>query len=353
MKTNEVLIAERNSRKITQRALALKSGVSNATISRIESGIVVPDVSTLEKLATALNLDMNYLLGRQTYTKMNRIKELRINNNLTQTMLANVLNIANNTLSQYENDQRQIPDEIKMKIADYFGVSVDYLLGRQSSTSMVNLKELRKSKNMTLKELGILINVSESAVSQYESGKRSPDYSTLVKIAEVFNVSVDYLLGRQANTKMTRHSNLEVVRKDARMSIDAMEKIPLLGATAAGTPIEAIENNDIDDYIYFDTSKYSSPVFALNIVGSSMEPRIFEGDTAIIEVTGFVNSGEVAAVKVNGNYTTLKQLKFESGGMWLIGFNPSFKPIFYTAKECTELPVTVIGKLIEVRQQWK
>lgn len=287
---------------------------------------------------------------------MNRIKELRINNHITQTKLANALNIANNTLSQYENDQRQIPDEIKMKIADYFGVSIDYLLGRQSNSKRTrpsNLEIVRKGARMSEEEFAALVGVTADDVINWEHGTSRIDRNSLAILVDKFKVTEEYLLDKTDLpvdiSKLNWNDNVRPVK----LPIDDMEKIPLLGAIAAGTPIEAIENNDVDDYIYFDTRGYSSPIFALNIVGSSMEPRIFEGDIAIIEVTGFVNSGEVAAVKVNGNDTTLKQVKFESDGMWLIGFNPSFKPIFYTAKECTELPVTVIGKLIEVRQRWK
>lgn len=287
---------------------------------------------------------------------MNRIKELRINNHITQTKLANALNIANNTLSQYENDQRQIPDEIKMKIADYFGVSIDYLLGRQSNTKKTrpsNLEIVRKGARMSEEEFATLAGVTADDVINWENGITRIDRKSLAILVDKFKVTEEYLLDKTDLpvdiSKLKWNDNVRPVK----LPIDDMEKIPLLGAIAAGTPIEAIENNDVDDYIYFDTRGYSSPIFALNIVGASMEPRIFEGDTAIIEVTGFVNTGEVAAVKVNGNDTTLKQVKFESDGMWLIGFNPIFKPIFYTAKECTELPVTVIGKLIEVRQQWK
>lgn len=62
---------------------------------------------------------------------------------------------------------------------------------------MKNLRELRKSKNISLKKLGEIIGVSESAVSQYENSKREPDYKTLSKLADYFGVSTDYLLGRE------------------------------------------------------------------------------------------------------------------------------------------------------------
>lgn len=52
-----------------------------------------------------------------------------------------------------------------------------------------------------MKELGIEIGVAESTISQYETGKRQPDYETLLKLSEYFGVSVDYLLGREIKEK--------------------------------------------------------------------------------------------------------------------------------------------------------
>lgn len=60
------------------------------------------------------------------------------------------------------------------------------------------IKELRNEKGITLKKLGEILNLGESTMSMYENQKRSPDYDTLLKIAEFFNVSTDYLLGKTA-----------------------------------------------------------------------------------------------------------------------------------------------------------
>lgn len=59
---------------------------------------------------------------------------------------------------------------------------------------MLKLRELRKKCGITMKELGLEIGVAESTISQYETGKRQPDYETLLKLGEFFGVSVDYLL---------------------------------------------------------------------------------------------------------------------------------------------------------------
>ena len=58
------------------------------------------------------------------------------------------------------------------------------------------LKQLRKEKQLTQSELGEKINVTKVSISGYESGNRTPDTDTLQKLADFFEVSTDYLLGR-------------------------------------------------------------------------------------------------------------------------------------------------------------
>lgn len=60
----------------------------------------------------------------------------------------------------------------------------------------LKLKEARKRAGYTMKELAALLGITEGAVSNYENGKRQPDLTMLLKIADVFNCSTDYLLGR-------------------------------------------------------------------------------------------------------------------------------------------------------------
>lgn len=59
------------------------------------------------------------------------------------------------------------------------------------------LRELRKSKKLTMKELGKMVDVSESMIGLIEKGKRNPSYETLLKLTEVFDVSVDALINNK------------------------------------------------------------------------------------------------------------------------------------------------------------
>ncbi len=58
-----------------------------------------------------------------------RLKDLREDNNLTQAALAELLHVKQNTYSQYENGQRQIPIDCLIRLARYYSVSTDYILG--------------------------------------------------------------------------------------------------------------------------------------------------------------------------------------------------------------------------------
>ena len=81
-----------------------------------------------------------------------------------------------------------------------------------------------------------------------------------------------------------------------------------------------------------------------------MEPDLRSGDIAIVEKQEFVASGDVAVVRVNGEDVTLKRVKLTQKGIMLIPSNPAYDPLFFDTAQITTLPVTIIGKVIEIRR---
>ena len=63
----------------------------------------------------------------------------------------------------------------------------------------MRLKELRKQQNISQLKLAMDLQLNQNAISRYETGVREADYSTLIKIADYFDVSIDYLLERTDN----------------------------------------------------------------------------------------------------------------------------------------------------------
>ncbi len=68
----------------------------------------------------------------------------------------------------------------------------------------MRLKEIRKKRGISQLKLAMDLNMNQNSVSRYESGEREADYATLIKIADYFDVSIDYLLGRTENPRMNR-----------------------------------------------------------------------------------------------------------------------------------------------------
>lgn len=151
-----------------------------------------------------------------------------------------------------------------------------------------------------------------------------------------------------------RASTVEAIEKALGLNKPNANKgvwIPVYGNIAAGIPIEAIE--DIIDQEEIPTEMTNNGEYiALRVKGSSMEPRIKEGDVVIIKRQETIENVEIAAVLVNGNDVTLKQVKVEDSGIWLIPFNSAFPHKFYTKKECADLPVRILGKMVELRAKF-
>ena len=143
-----------------------------------------------------------------------KLKALRQKNNLTQEQLANELNThyhlneSKATISQFEHNKR-IPDLDRLiNIADYFQVSLDYLCCNKSNDNVrcnnpgTRIKRLIKKNGLSQKEFVDKFNEkygysdSEATISQYVNNKRTPEIDKMVKIADFFNVTLDYIMCR-------------------------------------------------------------------------------------------------------------------------------------------------------------
>lgn len=91
--------------------------------------------------------------------------------------------------------------------------------------------ELRKSKKITQEELAKRVGVSRSALSQYELGTRQPDYDTIKRMADFFEVSTDYLLGRKDDTnthpaeKLLGYLDMGLTNEEIKKRMDFMSDI--------------------------------------------------------------------------------------------------------------------------------
>ncbi len=89
------------------------------------------------------------------------------------------------------------------------------------------LKELRSSKNRTQQQLADYLGISRAAYSHFENSRNDPDRETIVKLADYFNVSTDYLLGRENREYQNPESKSQTVAAhiDEDVSEEEMEDI--------------------------------------------------------------------------------------------------------------------------------
>ena len=153
------------------------------------------------------------------------------------------------------------------------------------------------------------------------------------KIATYFGVSVGYLLGTLPSEPS---------------ATDKGVWIPVLGRVQAGIPVEAVE--EILDYeeITHDMA-ITGEYFALSVQGDSMEPRICAGDVVIVRKQADCDSGDLVVVLVNGDEATIKRIKKTPEGIVLVPNNLSYEAMFYSNAEIQRLPVSILGKVVELR----
>lgn len=204
------------------------------------------------------------------------------------------------------------------------------------------IKRLREETETTQAELARIIGCTNQAVSQYEKGTRTPDNIALVKIARHFNVSTDYLLGNSdmRTGKSNVHNRNDVIR------------VPVLGSVAAGIPLEAVE--DVTDWEEIPASMGAGgeAFIALTIHGTSMEPKMSEGDVVIVRLQDDVDSGDIALVYVNGDDATCKKVVKTERGIWLKGLNDTFEPLWFSWDEVVSTPVKIAGRVVELRAKF-
>lgn len=205
---------------------------------------------------------------------------------------------------------------------------------------MNKVKELRKKIKYSQGKLATYLNVHQTAVSQWETGRTEPDKEIALKIAQLCNVSLDYVLGFETDNGIVSDST----------------RIPVYGDTAAGIPITAIADFDSDDPDdWEEISEHmarSGQYIALRIKGDSMEPRMRTGDVVIVRLQPDVDDGDIAIVRVNGDEATCKKIKKTPEGLWLISTNTNYDPMFYSPTDIVELPVAIIGKVVELRAKF-
>ena len=232
---------------------------------------------------------------------------------------------------------------------------------------MNRMKELRQERGITMKDAAQQLNLPYTTYVNYEKGTREPNSETLIQIANFFNTSIDYLLGK-SNTRiddrvldvvneldldtLAQAGNIRDALKTQQTNnasaspippgfepLPEMESVPLVGRIACGQPITAEEN--LEGYVSIPAAWHAT--FTLQCRGDSMEPTIHDGDLVAIRKDVQVENGQIAAVRI-GDEATLKHLYFHEDYIELRPENPVYSCIIRRKEEMND--VTIEGKAV-------
>lgn len=202
---------------------------------------------------------------------------------------------------------------------------------------MNRLKEIRKSKGLNQTEVANMLGITQNAYSYWENDKVKIDNNSLKKLADFFNVSVDYLLGRDEKTLAEKYPS------------EPMRALPIIGKIRAGYNGIAIEEflDEMQEIPQSVIKGYEmEDLFVLEVAGMSMYPQFLEGDRVLVHRQTSVDSGDIAVVLYNGDEATVKQVRYANGENWveLIPKNPEY-PIKRIENADLDL-CKVLGKVI-------
>ena len=199
-----------------------------------------------------------------------------------------------------------------------------------------NIKKYRKALGLTQTELAELVGYTDgSMITKIESGKVDISRSKVYEFAKVLQTTPVVLMGLD-----------EEIENENKRSRGV--RIPVLGRVAAGIPMDAIE--EVIDYEEISEEEArQGEYFGLQIKGDSMYPRILDGDVVIVRKQNYASNSDVVIVLVNGNEGTCKQFYKYDDHIELKPFNPMYQPMKFNKEEVDNLPVQIIGKVVELR----
>lgn len=223
------------------------------------------------------------------------------------------------------------------------------------------LKRLRTKKGLTSEELCSKIGIKGGSYRNYERNDRKPDYDALVKLADFYGVTTDYLLGRptaqpptdalerlfteksfsaleeellrkymelphEARQAVVRFINDATAKALQRKNGTAPQKLLVmkrsLHKVSAGTGYDLNDSDAWETVTVKDTDDSRKADFLLEIEGDSMETTFHDGETVCVQQTPCVEVGEIGVFWVDG-YGYIKEL----GNGCLISHNSSYDPI--------------------------
>lgn len=202
------------------------------------------------------------------------------------------------------------------------------------------VKILRKALGLTQKELAEKCGYkSLTTINKIELGINSIPLDTIEKLATALQTTPSYLMG------------WENVSANNIYPVDNIIPFEVLGTVRAGYGgmIDEITTGEIIELpLSMISGGHKDEYFVLQVTGSSMYPRILDGDKILCKRTDSVDSGTLAVIIYNGDDATVKRVNYVHGEDWLelIPFNPEYETRRIEGKDLEQC--RVIGKVVKL-----
>lgn len=209
-----------------------------------------------------------------------------------------------------------------------------------------NLKHLRIQSGMTQEELAKKMDKDYSTIGKWELGQRSPIMTDVIKIADIFQVSLEKLIGSSMI-----YDNATPIKISNNVAC-----IPVLGKIPAGMPLEAIENTYAVDTVDIPVEwlKGDNHYFALKLEGDSMEPDYLDSDIVIFKQASDCENGQDCCIRINGFDATFKRVRKQENGIMVIPLNENnstgFVSTFYSKEDIENMPIEILGIVKQIRR---
>ena len=204
------------------------------------------------------------------------------------------------------------------------------------------IKKLRNQKQLTQVQFAEIFQIANGTIAMWETDRRQPDQKTLLKIAEFFNVSTDYLLGRATEKDIYETvPNIYPVE-----GICTFKEIGTVRAGYGGYAIEEPTGRKIIIPIEMLRGHSPEDFFVLRVNGNSMYPKLINGDNILCLRCNSVDNGAIAVVLYNDEEATVKKVRYGQDWLELIPANPEYMTKRITGPDLEQ--VRILGQVIKL-----
>ncbi len=210
------------------------------------------------------------------------------------------------------------------------------------------LKKAMDLKKFKQVDLVNKTNIDKTLINKYLAGLMKAKQDKLTILADALDVNEVWLMGYDIPMEREVDKNIQGIDKSSGSAI-----VLVYGTIPAGVPMECIEDILDTEEISADMLKGGKQYFGLRVKGDSMNPDYLDGDTLILEKVDDCESGDDAIIMVNGDDGTFKRVFKNENGIVLQPLNNAYAPMPYTNEQIEQLPVKVIGVVVEFRRRKK